>query len=153
MQLLFKNKFKILNMSEISERLQDLLNKKRYIPAHLAKESGVDESVISRILKHNCIPQRKNLNKLANFLQIDPEWLRRGVILEEVLEEHKPSLNYLSPASFVLDGVEYKRLTDAEKVDVLLAQNNRLMGMLEKQISSVNILVKNIDSGATIKNE
>ncbi len=139
-------------MSEIGERLQDLLNKKRYIPAHLAKESGVDESVISRILKHNCIPHRKNMKKLAEYLQVDPEWLRRGVIIDEVLEEPKSSANYLSNSSFVLDGVEYKRLTDAEKVEVLLVQNNRLMGMLEKQISSINILVRNLESGATIKN-
>lgn len=137
-------------MSDISERLRGLLDKKKYKPRRLALECGISESVISRILNHNTNPQPDNLQKLADFFHVSPDWLSLGI--DENMSSEEPYIPYYSNPTFILDGVEYKRLTNEEKVDVLLAQNSRLMGMLETQISSVNILSRTIDTGSPLKN-
>lgn len=139
-------------MSTISERLQGLLDDNNYKPSYLAKKTGVSPSVISRILKKNSTPQDDNLKKLAEFLHVGEDWMLTGA-QENDTETQQAQTSYDAREFFFLDGVEYKRLTNEEKVDVLLAQNSRLMGMLETQISSINILVRSYDGGSVLKKE
>lgn len=62
-------------MSTTKDRLSMLLKEQGISQYQLSKSSGVDMSIICRILKGECEPNVKTLRKIADTTNISPTWL------------------------------------------------------------------------------
>jgi phage repressor protein C with HTH and peptisase S24 domain len=72
----------------LNERIRYLLDNKRVSAYEASKQSGVSESTLSRILNENTAKiTLRNALKLANYFQVDYEWLRFGEGEMQISEE------------------------------------------------------------------
>ena len=60
------------------ERLQALIEGKKVRSAEISRETGVSAGNISHYLSGKRKPKGKNLFALANFFNVDPDWLLTG---------------------------------------------------------------------------
>lgn len=60
---------------EFKTRLARALTLKEIKPIVLAEKSGLPKSGISQYLKGVCVPKNKNILKIAEVLEINPDWL------------------------------------------------------------------------------
>lgn len=60
---------------EFKTRLARALTLKEIKPIVLAEKSGLPKSGISQYLKGICVPKNKNILKIAEVLEINPDWL------------------------------------------------------------------------------
>lgn len=65
-------------MSNIGDRLKELLQKKGLTPYKLSKRTGVSQSTLSRIIKNNSTPNESNLKVIVDFFNIDETWFLTG---------------------------------------------------------------------------
>jgi transcriptional regulator with XRE-family HTH domain len=78
------------NKGELARLVAELLDARSMTQARLAKDSGLSESHISRIIKGDHLPAPDKLGAMAEALSVDPVMLHRayassvGLRLEEV---------------------------------------------------------------------
>lgn len=64
---------------DVAERLTQLIDSNNVTPYKISRETGISESVLSRILnKSTRKPQNNTLKILAKYFQVSEEWLQRG---------------------------------------------------------------------------
>jgi hypothetical protein len=83
------------------------------------------------------------ITKITNhFPEISKSWLvtGEGGMLKSSLNDKLQEPAKPETETFVCNGTEYSRLTNDERIDVLLAQNNAMLRMLEMQVSTINNL-------------
>lgn len=66
-------------MANISDRLSKVIEDKCITKYEISTKTGISESILSRIVSGETQkPQEKTLKKIAEYLQISPEWLLTG---------------------------------------------------------------------------
>ena len=73
-------------MKTIGERIRDRRKEKGLRQSDLAESAGIDQSTISDIEKHNADFSARNLMKIAEALEVTPEWVMRGTKVSEIEE-------------------------------------------------------------------
>lgn len=79
------------NFDNLNERLSYLLKNKGITPYQLSRDTGVTQGCISRILKGETKRLRENnVDILAKYFNVTPEWLRGGIGTTHPAEELIP---------------------------------------------------------------
>ncbi len=80
-------------MTNFAERLTEALSKKQIKQAELSARSGINKSSISTYLKGEYCPKYDNIVRLAEVLQVSPDWLAgkdvpmdKGTVTDEMLK-------------------------------------------------------------------
>lgn len=66
-------------MNSIGERVKYLIESKGLTAYEVSHESGISEATLSRIVNKNTKPNIKNCKILADYFQVEKEWLLTGV--------------------------------------------------------------------------
>lgn len=66
-------------MQSIGLRLQAVMDEKEASAYAVAKNTGISESTIGRILKDKNTPNQETIFLISDYLEIDPRWLKLGV--------------------------------------------------------------------------
>ena len=121
-------------MNTLGERIKFLINKRNITPYEIEKKSGVSQATLSRLLTGNTKKTKiENLEKLANYFHVSIEWLQCGE------ENSIPNVNLSNPDFNEIHASKVK-LTEAERVDKLILQNERMIEIIAKQMESINML-------------
>lgn len=70
-----------------STRLSQALTLRKIKPIELSEKTGLPKSGISQYLSGVCIPKNKNIRKIAEALNINPDWLLGYSIQMETKQE------------------------------------------------------------------
>ena len=66
-------------METLSERLQKLINEKGTNPTRIARQAGLKQPTVARIVSgESKMPDRKNMKAIARVLGVDEQWLWDG---------------------------------------------------------------------------
>ena len=79
---------------EFKTRLARALTLKNIKPIELAEKSGLPKSGISQYLKGVCVPKNKNILKIAQVLNVNPDWLiGNSAIMDSTIDNNIEKLS------------------------------------------------------------
>jgi len=129
-------------MNTLSERLKYLKDKDNLSNYELSIRSGLNQATISRILTGKSEkPNIKNIDILAKYFHVTREWLLSGkdhynqTNTDQTIDETNINPNYKHKTT-----TEMKHLSNEERIDRLLDQNDKLISMLQTQVNTINNL-------------
>lgn len=107
------------NESIIVCRLKEAMERRNITMCSLAKQSGIDKSIISRYLHGKALPKVAAITKMANVLEVSPAWLSgydvESVQIEAPKETPSPiDLSKLTPENVTRLTVYYQALLDTQ---------------------------------------
>lgn len=129
-------------MNTLSERLKYLKDKDNLSNYELSIRSGLNQATISRILTGKSEkPNIKNIDILAKYFHVTREWLLSGkdhynqTNTDQTIDETNINHNNKHKTT-----TEMKHLSNEERIDRLLDQNDKLISMLQTQVNTINNL-------------
>ena len=105
------------NESIIVCRLKEAMERRSITMCSLAKQSGIDKSIISRYLHGKALPKVAAITRMANVLEVSPAWLSGYEIDDEIkepLEAPVIDLNKLTPENVTRLIAYYQALLDTQ---------------------------------------
>lgn len=127
---------------EISDRLRQVIKSKGITWDDLSVNAGIAESTISRILNNSTNnPQKSTTQALAEYLQINEEWLRTGkgdMLLPTSTAEPQTHLNYdsMDKRDILYDMLDEIR-KNGDRID-------RILALVEAERCSVDVVPASI---------
>ena len=105
------------NESIIVCRLKEAMERRKMSMCSLAKQSGIDKSIISRYMHGKALPKVAAITRMANVLEVSPAWLSGYEIDDEIKEAMEApiiDLDKLTPENTVRLIAYYQALLDTQ---------------------------------------
>jgi transcriptional regulator with XRE-family HTH domain len=129
-------------MKTLADRLDYLLKRDNITAYELSSKSGLNEATISRLLNGKTQkPNIKNIEILAKYFHVTRQWLLTGKdeyeqkSTNQTIDETNINPNYKQKTT-----TEMKHVSNEERIDRLLDQNDKLISMLQIQVNTINNL-------------
>jgi len=129
-------------MNNLRERLKFLKERDNLTQYELSIRSGVNIATLSRLFSGKINrPNIENIDLLANYFRVTRDWLLSGIENynqnnpDQTIDEPIINNNYKHKTT-----TEMKHLSNEERIDRLLDQNDKLITMLQTQVNTINNL-------------
>jgi transcriptional regulator with XRE-family HTH domain len=115
----------------LSDRIKQLIDKKGVTPYVVSKATGISDATFSRVLNNSTAKLNEtNLSKLANYFNVEIDWLRTGAGDENIRYDVEANPQ------------PHDVMSRDQMITELLWQNRKLIDVIDKHATTIANLSK-----------